>query len=104
MKPDEMAHSYVALTTLRPLSEWCEDDGDVLWWYVKRGKIQEGPWAGSPLVLGKEVLIETRAYTIVDVGTTQVEPYQGLSYQRVNIGGWPGYHTHWTPLPKVTTP
>lgn len=30
----------------KPLDEWCEDDGSVLWW---RFPIQEPPWVGTPL-------------------------------------------------------
>lgn len=56
-------------TVARPLDEWHEDMGDVLWC---RFPIDEPPWAGSP-----------------------------------NDSDWPGYHTHWTPLPpppKEPTP
>lgn len=45
----------------RPLEEWGEDNGDVLWW---KFPIEEPPYAGSPL-----------------------------------DAAWPGYHTHWTPIP-----
>lgn len=45
----------------RPLEEWGEDYGDVLWW---KFPIEEPPYVGSPL--------DER---------------------------WPGYHTHWTPIP-----
>lgn len=47
----------------RPLADWHEDDGDVLWW---KFPVEESPYVGSPL--DRE---------------------------------WPGYHTHWTPLPKT---
>lgn len=49
------------LAAPRPLDEWHEDYGDVLWW---RFPIVEPPYVGSPL----------------------------------HVGGWPGYHTHWTPI------
>lgn len=45
----------------RPLEEWGEDYGDVLWWALP---IEEPPYVGSPL-----------------------------------DEKWPGYHTHWTPIP-----
>lgn len=51
------------LHTARPLSEWHEDYGEVLWW---RLPVDEPPFCGSPL--GSD---------------------------------WPGYHTHWTPMPPV---
>jgi hypothetical protein len=52
-----------AQSTARPLLEWHEDRGDVLWW---RFPVEEPPYVGSPLDTD-----------------------------------WPGYHTHWTPLPLV---
>jgi hypothetical protein len=42
--PDPRAPLPVA----RPLSEWTDDDGDVLWWRVD-GDSGEPPWVGSPL-------------------------------------------------------
>lgn len=50
----------------RPLEEWHEDCGDVLWW---KFPIEEPPYVGSPL-----------------------------------CSSWPGYHTHWTPLPPCPEP
>lgn len=68
------------LTTPRPLSSWTEEDGDVLWWSFP---INEAPYIGSPLDLGQ---------------TIEVHTFQGLA-SRFQVGGWPGHHTHWTPLP-----
>jgi hypothetical protein len=45
----------------RPLSEWHEDYGPMLWWFFP---VEEPPYAGTPL-----------------------------------DSDWPGYHTHWTPIP-----
>jgi hypothetical protein len=70
---------------LRPLSEWHEDIGAVLWWVLP---ISEPPYVGSPLDLGKIVA------RIVD----------GSKVLDVLAGGWPGYHTHWSPIPKVEVP
>lgn len=67
--------------TARPLSEWSEEDGDVLWW---KFPVAEAPYVGSPLNLGRNIRVtvddETKIFT---------------------VGGWPGYHTHWTALPLV---
>jgi hypothetical protein len=45
----ELRAKIERLTTLRPASEWRDDDGDVLWW---RMPIQEAPYVGSPLECG----------------------------------------------------
>lgn len=65
----------------RPLSEWTEGDGDVLWW---RFPIEEPPYCGSPLDLGQTVEVAFRQH-----GETE-------KVRRFQVGGWPGYHTHWT--------
>lgn len=69
----------------RPLAEWHEDMGDVLWW---KFPIAEAPYVGSPLDLGYTVEISLRASD----GTEKM--------MRESIGGWPGYHTHWTPIER----
>lgn len=51
---------------VRPLEEWWEAYGDVLWW---KFPIEEPPYVGSPL-----------------------------------DENWPGYHTHWTPIPLPQPP
>ena len=51
---------------VRPLEEWWEAYGDVLWW---KFPIEEPPYVGSPL-----------------------------------DENWPGYHTHWTPIPLPEPP
>lgn len=73
----------------RPLSEWHEDDGDVLWWCFP---IEEAPYVGSPLDPGQTV--EVHAHTAD--GNTKT--------MRLMVGGWPDYHTHWTPIPKPEPP
>lgn len=67
----------------RPLAEWHEDIGPVLWW---RFPIDEPPYVGTPLDNGQpvEVLFHTRARTKI--------------VHRDSVGGWPGYHTHFTPI------
>lgn len=49
--------------TARPLADWHEDDGAVVWWWFL---VDEPAWIGTPL-----------------------------------DDDWPGYHTHWTPHPKL---
>ena len=69
-----------------PASWWSEEDGDVLWWAWKDGDwLGEAPYVGSPLDLGQTVEIHVSAY----------KP----KMHRLNVGEWPGYHTHWTRLP-----
>ncbi|MGU3417698.1 hypothetical protein [Methylobacterium sp. D54C] len=72
----------------RPLSEWHEGIGDVLWWVFP---ISEAPYCGSPLDVGRTCKI-----TLQLVGEEHV--------RRTDIGGWPGYHTHWTPIPYPDEP
>lgn len=69
----------------RPLSEWHEDMGDVLWW---KFPVEEAPWVGTPIDEGQAVDLEIKDY---------VRTY---AYRR-KFGGWPGYHTHFTPLPPM---
>lgn len=69
----------------RPIDDWTEEDGDVLWW---KFPITEAPWVGSPLCLGQTVEVTLRAYGVDKL-------------MRADVGGWPGYHTHWTPLPAL---
>ena len=76
-------------TTARPLDEWREDMGDVLWWCFP---ITEAPYVGSPLDLGLPVSLRTEFNS---------EPV--LAAVRY-VGGWPGYHTHWTPIPIPEAP
>jgi hypothetical protein len=42
----ELEAALANLTTLRPHTEWHEDDGDVLWWLMP---IVEPPYCGSML-------------------------------------------------------
>lgn len=83
----------LALATMpqvaRPLSEWHEDMGDVLWW---KFPITEAPWVGTPLDLGLPVESQVSLAT---------HGKQRTRTAKMNVGGWPGYHTHFTPLPQV---
>jgi hypothetical protein len=64
------------------LSEWDERDGDVLWW---KFPIDEPPYVGTPNDLG---------FVVNVVITTFLTEEKSDTY----VGGWPGYHTHWTPI------
>ena len=76
------------IETAKPLSEWHEDIGPVLWW---KFPINEPPYIGSPLDIGRAVEVTIR---------DSVRDYKYTE----NVGGWPGYHTHWTPLPSLPSP
>ncbi len=69
---------------VKTLDEWHEDIGPVVWWALDaHGRwLGEPAYIGSPLDLGRsyEVLIADQSFI-------------------VTLGGWPGYHTHWTPHP-----
>lgn len=69
----------------RHISEWCEEDGPALWW---TNPITEPPYCGSPLYCGHTV--EMRHYI---GGEGEIKTVT------TNVGGWPGYHEWWTPLP-----
>lgn len=81
----------------RPLNEWHEDHGDVLWWLWP---IEQAPWVGSPLDLGRTVSF----VTTVQIGVDLYEVEQ----RKVGMtGGWPWADADegtlarlfWTPLP-----
>jgi hypothetical protein len=80
----------------RPISEYHEDMGPVLWW---RFPIEEPPYVGTPKDLGFEVLLETTA-TLATVHGVEIET--GTRQSRAHVGGWPGYHTHFTPIETPT--
>lgn len=77
--------------TARPISEYHEDMGDVLWW---KFPIVEPPYVGHPNHLGFTVEAELRL---------RKHRKQHKREVRMMVGGWPGYHTHFTPIamPKV---
>ena len=78
----------------RPLSEWNEDIGPVLWW---RFPVEEFPYVGTPLDLGRPVLVQVR----VDSN----EKEHQLPNITVMVGGWiDGYYTHWTEIPMPEAP
>lgn len=74
-----------------PISEYHEDMGDVLWW---KFPIMEVPYVGQPSDIGQQVLIDTCLYVQRNGNTVRAQD----GTLRADIGGWPGYHTHFTPL------
>lgn len=86
-------------TTALPLSEYHEDMGDVLWW---KFPIEEPPYVGSPLDCGFEVLVDMTA-SIHTYPNKRVGKETHNQFSRM-VGGWPGYHTHFTPIPMPKVP
>lgn len=74
--------------TPRPYEEWAEHDGPVVWW---KFPIDEAPYVGTPFDLGHTVNVS-------------IEWVNGAEEMTTTVGGWPGYHTHWTPLPMAGDP
>ncbi len=73
----------------RPIDEYHGDMGDVLWWvFGPDGNPFEAPYCGSPNDLGYTVEAEMtyRRYGKGDITKLVSE----------EVGGWPGYHTHFT--------
>lgn len=68
----------------RPLEDWSENDGNVVWWTWR-----DGEWLGEPAYIG----------TPLDIGQG-VAVSVGNNDFVAHVGGWPGYHTHWTPHPN----
>jgi hypothetical protein len=66
---------YQTDQTARPLSDWCEECGSVLWW---RFPIMEPPWVGTPL--------DSDWPTVDEDGQEQA------------------YYTHWTSVPLPANP
>ena len=72
----------------RPISEYHEDMGPVLWW---KFPVDEPPYVGSPLDSG------------LPVETTIRDSVRDYTYTHFH-GGWPGYHTHFTPIEMPDVP
>jgi hypothetical protein len=69
-------------TETRTLEEWHEDDGPALWW---KFPLTEPPYVGTPLDCPQVLTVTINKMVISEC----------------TFGGWPGYHTHWTPLPPA---
>lgn len=71
-EPDQFARQLADLSRLRPLAEWHDDDGPVLWWALHRGEIDEPP---------------------AHVGTPNDSDWPSDAYQE------PEYVWYWSPIP-----
>ena len=95
MTPEQIAAGLSEMP--RPLHEWHEDYGDVLWhlW-----PIEQAPWVGSPLDIGRTVSFDVT----IQIG---VDCYETQATKVGDIGGWPWADADedtlsrlfWTPLP-----
>lgn len=93
------------LTTPRPIAEYHEDMGPVLWWWWEAaGNELPGRWAGELPYVGSPndcgFTVEAHATTRIITQANQ-KHHPKPTIHRINIGGWPGYHTHFTPLPPM---
>ena len=85
--------------TARPLEEWHEDMGDCLWWCWDEEAsdwLDEAPYVGTPLDAG----IASGFRLFIMVGRKTQEHIEAIN----DVAGWPGYHTHFTPLPEFPEP
>lgn len=82
--PEHATLSQDSVVEARPLDEWHEDFGSVVWWTLD----QTGRWLGEPAYIG----------TPLDLGRTILVTVDGQE-MTCTVGGWPDYHTHWTPHP-----
>jgi len=82
----------------RPLEEWHEDMGPMLWW---KFPIEEEPYVGSPLDVGFTVQFDMEMTMRTH---TDPEGEDAKFTCRRDVGGWPGYHTHFTPIPQPEAP
>ena len=65
--------------TPRPFHEWHEDHGDVLWWLWP---IEQAPWVGTPLDLGRTVSFDVT----IQIG---YDAYETVPAKLADTGGWP---------------
>lgn len=102
---EEAANAILALgATPRPLAEYHEDMGPVLWWaWEAEGNGLPGRWLGEPPYVGSPnslgITVEAHVRLI-----SQLDQEHEPEIVRRSLGGWPGYHTHFTPLPPMPLP
>lgn len=99
-----MKAELTRLMAPRPIEEYDEDMGDVLWW---KFPIVEPPYVGSPNGLGFEVIIQPSITLHIATGETEEKDDPSSDDltskpHKFFVGGFPGYHTHFTllPIPK----
>lgn len=83
----------------RPIAEYHEDMGPVLWW---KFPIEEAPYVGSPNDCGRTIGVSVSVGTAV--GWPVAREGENAQMTHYDIGGWPGYHTHFTPIPVPKVP
>lgn len=89
---DRMDHIQICKGPF-PADQWHESHGDVLWWCWRDGDwLAEAPYVGTPLDLGHTVECHTHAQK------------GDRPAARFMVGGWPGYHTHWTRIAQPGAP
>lgn len=97
-------------TTPRPIAEYHEDMGPVLWWKLEEtSEIRGGElcidrkWAGEPPYVGgpNDLGITVEAHVRL---ISQMDQEHEPGIVRRTLGGWPGYHTHFTPIPLPMVP
>jgi hypothetical protein len=99
------ASAFRELIEPRPIAEYHEDMGPVLWWCWEPPKPFEqiservvssahnGRWSGEPPYVGSPNCLGFAVQVIASGNENPSRPYY--------VGGWPGYHTHFTPLPPM---
>lgn len=83
----------------RPFHEWHEDHGDVIWWLWP---IEQAPWIGTPLDIGRTVSFDITVQIGRDFYEVEPKPIG-------DTGGWPWADADddtesrlfWTPLPDA---
>lgn len=86
----------------RPIDEYHEDMGPVLWWHWIDGRwAGEAPYVGTPNDLGFTVQVNLDMHLCTYTDPVGAEKEVTLTH---NVGGWPGYHTHFTPIETPEAP
>lgn len=98
--PGARAHRYEQLIrgfmSPVPYEKWHEAMGPCLWWHFDaKGNLTEPPYIGTPLDCGQTVEHTIRHHV---GGTGEVKE----DVHRSHVGGWPGYHTHFTRIPEAS--
>lgn len=97
----DCGQKYATLSTpaikARPIDEYTEDMGPVLWWTFP---ITEAPYCGTPNDCGQTV--EMRHYVMKEASPGNW--VRDVKTVRSDVGGWPGYHTHFTPIEVPEAP